>query len=321
MIELYKWQHQDYRALASLLSHPSQALLVSASPGLGQDVLIQNYILLLMCETPQLINNISYPCNRCQSCFLFAANNHPDFYHLVTDPDANRKNISIGDIRGMLDFLSTTTHLGRYKVVLIPDIDLLSINSANALLKILEEPPSYVLFIMQTTNISGVLPTIRSRCHVHKLFKVSKSDAFEHIEKLDIFNPEFWCAYYDNAPLFEPPVSKEQFDAILGALLQPSIENIFIASSEFDAKNAGFLIGFLSRWLGDLVSYLQGSPMRYFMAYSPTIETLSKRIDLQKIYYLFDQVNFLEDWALHPLNYKLQLENLLLQYQNLFVKR
>src|SRR6185437_10355090 len=290
---------------------PSQTLLISARPGIGQDVLIQNYVALLMCERPRHLNNLAYACNECQSCILFTNNNHPDIYQLVVDTEADKKNISVEDIRGMLEFLSTTTHLGRYKVVLIPDVDLLSISSANALLKILEEPPVYGLFILQTTNISGVLATIRSRCHIHKLSGSDIPDAITYIENSGVFNPEFWLNYYDNAPLFELQVSEEQFDALMNALLQPNIENIFMASSEFDAKSAGFLIGFLSRWLNDLASHLQGAPMRYFMAYSTKIDSLAGRIDLQKVYYLFDKVNFLQDWTLHPLNYKLQLENLL----------
>ncbi|HLX54673.1 MAG TPA: DNA polymerase III subunit delta' C-terminal domain-containing protein [Aquella sp.] len=320
MTELYKWQKQDYQALSAMV-YPSQTLLISARAGIGQDVLVENYVSLLMCECPIQDGMATHACNKCQSCILFASNNHPDIYRLVADPEADKKNINVEDIREMLEFLATTTHLGRYKVVLIPDVDLLNISSANALLKILEEPPSYVLFILQTTNISGVLATIRSRCHIHKLSGVGLPDATTYVENSGVFNPEFWLTYYDNAPLFEPEVSEEQFNALINALLQPSIENIFMASGEFDVKNAGFLIGFLSRWLNDLAAYLQGASMRYFMAYSTKIDSLAKRIDLQKVYYLFDKVNFLQDWTLHPLNYKLQLENLLLQYQNLFIKR
>jgi hypothetical protein len=320
-IQLYKWQQKDYSALTSTLKHPSQTLLISARPGIGQDILIQNYVALLMCEHSHEINGVAYACNECQSCILFANNNHPDIYSLVVDVEADKKNISVEDIRGMLEFLSTSTHLGRHKVVLIPDVDLLSISSANALLKILEEPPSYVLFILQTTNISGVLATIRSRCHIHKLSVSDIPDAISYIENSGVWNPEFWLNYYDNAPLFTLQVSQEQFDALMNALLQPSIDNIFTASAHFDAKSAGFLIDFLSKWLNDLASYLQGAHMRYFMAYSTKLDSLAKRIDLQKVYYLFDKVNFLQDWTGHPLNYKLQLENLLLQYQNLFIKR
>ncbi len=219
----------------------------------------------------------------------------------------------------MLEFLSTTTHMGRHKIVLIPDVDLLSINSANALLKVLEEPPVYVLFVLQTTNISGVLATIKSRCHIYNLSNVDIVDASNYIKATEIFNSEFWLKFYENAPLFDLEVSQKQFDALIGALLKPSIENIFIASGEFDAKSANFLIGFLSKWLNDLASFLQGANMRYFSAYKTQIDILAKRIDLPKVYYLFDKVNFLQDWTLHPLNYKLQLENLLLQYQNIFV--
>jgi DNA polymerase-3 subunit delta' len=321
MTELYTWQSKDYAALSNMRGRHGQTLLISAKPGIGQDVLIENYTALLMCEHPQKVDNVSYVCNQCESCILFTNNNHPDIYQLVLDPESDKKNISTEDIRDMLEFVSTTTHLGQCKIVVIPDVDLLSINSANALLKILEEPPAYVHFILHTTNVSGVLATIKSRCQIYKLSKVDIPDAAAYVDNSGIFNPAFWLKFYDNAPLFELEVSREQFEALIAALLQPSIENIFAASSEFDAKNAGFLIGFLSKWLNDLAGFLQGAPMRYFADYSTQVESLAKRIDLPKVYYLFDRVNFLQDWTLHPLNYKLQLENLLLQYQNLFVKQ
>ncbi|MCC2645400.1 MAG: hypothetical protein K0R94_1178 [Burkholderiales bacterium] len=321
MTPLYKWQYKEYAPLSNLLNCPSQALLISARPGMGHDILIQNYVALLMCDRPNAKDNSFYTCNECPSCVLFIGSNHPDFYQLTVNIDGDKKNVSIEDIRYMLEFVATTTHLGRYKVVLIPDVDLLSINSANALLKILEEPPSYVRFILQTTNISGVLATIKSRCYIYRLPGVNTQDAFTYVKESGIYNPGFWFAYYENAPLFDLEVTKEQFDVLIKAFLQPSIENIFIASGKFEAKNAGFLIGFFSKWLNDLASYLQGAPMRYFMEYNAEIEKLAKRIDLQKVFYLFDKVNFLQDWTLHPLNYKLQLENLLLQYQSLFIKR
>jgi DNA polymerase-3 subunit delta' len=321
MTELYKWQAKDYKALSNMLGRHGQTLLISARNGIGQDILIQKYTALLMCENPQKIDSVSYACNKCESCTLLINDNHPDIYQLVVDPESDKKNISTEDIRQMLDFVATTTHLGQCKIVLIPNVDLLSINSANALLKILEEPPSYVCFILQTTNISGILPTIRSRCHIYKLSEVNIPDAADYVDNSGIFKPAFWLKFYDNAPLFELQASEEQFNALVSTLLQPSIENIFKASSEFDAKNAPFLIDFLSKWLSDMAGFLQGAPMCYFADYSNQVENLAKRIELHKIYYLFDKVNFLQDWTLHPLNYKLQLENLLLQYQNLFVKQ
>lgn len=319
MTNLYKWQYKDYTTLSQRVKNPSQSLLISTVPGIGWELLIENYIALLMCDKPINVEGISYACSECQSCILLKNNSNPDVYQLVSQED--KKNISIEDIRRMLEFLSTSTHLGRYKIIVIPDVDLLSISCSNALLKILEEPPSYVVFILQTTNISGILATIKSRCHIYRLSISDASDALSYVANSGISNPQFWLNYYDNAPLFELEVTEEQFTKLMQALLRPSIENIFVASGEFDVKSAGFLIGFLSRWLNDLASYLLSVPMRYFISYSGDVEVLAKRIDLHGIFYLFDKVNFLQNWTLHPLNYKLQLENLLLQYQSLFVSR
>jgi DNA polymerase-3 subunit delta' len=319
MSNLYKWQYNDYLALSQNYKNPSQTLLLSAMPGVGLEVLAENYLALLMCDTPVTKDNVLYACARCQSCVLLENKNNPDVYYLV--PEEDKKNISIEDVRLMLEFLSTTTHLGRHKIVVIPNVDLLNISSANALLKILEEPPSYAIFILQTTNVSGILATIKSRCHIYKLSATNSVDAISYVKDAGVYNPEFWLTYYDNAPLFELEITEDQFTKLMQSLLKPSIENIFIASNEFDAKSAGFLIGFFNRWLNDLASHLQGLPMRYFAAYVEQVDSLANRIDRGGVFYLFDQVNFLEDWTLHPLNYKLQLENLLLQYQSLFITK
>jgi DNA polymerase-3 subunit delta' len=320
MTALFKWQYKDYTALSSMLNNPVPALLLSGPSGIGVDVLIQNYVGLLLCDNPRLLDGTSYACSQCESCLVFSNNNHPDFYQLCVDDDTDKKNINVEDVRSMLEFLSTTTHLGRYKIILIPAIDSFSISSSNALLKILEEPPAYALFILQTDNISGILPTIKSRCLIYKLSAVDTAHAFEYAEQSTGVNHEFWFKYYDNSPLFEVPVSPEQFEALILVLTKPNIDNIFAAGSVFDSKNAGFILGFLTKWLNDLASYRQGAPMRYFTAYTSQIEILVQRIGKQKIFYLFDKVSFLLTWANHPLNYKLQMENLLLQYQSLFIK-
>lgn len=320
MTTLFKWQHKDYARLSLSYKKPSQVLLLSTIAGFGVDVLISNYVALILCENPvqSSTDELFYPCSTCQSCILLQNDNHPDFYSLLVDVTANQKNISVDDVRNMLEFLSTTTHIGRYKIVFIPDVDLLSINSANALLKVLEEPSVYTLFILQTNNLSGIMPTIRSRCHVYKLSAIDNLDVLSSISRPNITNAEFWLRYYDNAPLFEVPISDEQYDVLINVLLQPSVENIFMASAKFDGKDASFLLGFLTRWLNDLIFHIKNIPLRYFGGYIEELDKISKRANLHKIFYLFDQVNFLEDWATHPLNYKLQLENLLLQYQGLF---
>lgn len=323
MTKLYSWQHRDYKALSNMVDKPSPAMLLSGMDGLGQDVLLKHYIGLLFCEHPEVSSsdNLKYACNACQSCILYNSSNHPDLYEVAPDIEADKKNISVEDIRQMLEFLSTSTHIGKYKIVLIRQMNLLNLSSANALLKILEEPPAYGLFILQTDNIASILPTIKSRCHIYQIARSSKEEAQIYAKNLDIPKVDFWLNYYDNTPLFEIKITDTQFDLLIKALLEPSIENIFAASVEFDGKDAAFLVDFLTKWLNDLTSYKLGSALNYFKDYQEQIDNLIKRIDLEQLFYLFDKVNFLEEWKNHPLNYKLQLENLLLQYQSLFIRK
>ena len=324
--KLYPWQEKDYIAFDGLTNNLPHALLLSANIFCGQDVLVKDYTMRLLCDAPQSQELggvvVKSACGKCQSCTLFLNNTHPDYYILAPDLEESKKNISVDIVRGMVEFLALSPHVSKRKIVVLPNTDWLNISSANALLKILEEPPAYVTFILQTTNISNVLPTIKSRCYKYTLQQPDFAVAVKYLEQSGVDNPEFWLGYYDNAPLFELEINQDQLQMLVNTLLKPNIDNIFAAGSEFDGKvvSFGFVLEFLSKWLQDLVASKLNSDLKYFMDYQAPITQLALRLQLDKAFYLHDQINFLLNWSTHPLNYKLQLENLLLQYQSSFGK-
>ena len=324
MLNIYPWQEKDYIAFDGLTNNLPHALLLSANAFCGQDVYVKNYTMRLLCGDPQSQELdgavVKSACGKCQSCTLFTNNTHPDYYLLTPDLEEAKKNISVDIVRGMVEFLSLSPHVSLRKVIVLPNTNWLNISSANALLKILEEPPSYVIFILQTTNLSNVLPTIKSRCYKYTMQQPEFNAAIKYLEQAEVENPKFWLTYYDNAPLFELEINQDQLQLLVGTLLKPSIDNVFAAGAEFDGKKVsfGFVLEFLSKWLHDLVASKLESDLKYFTDYSESITKLVTRLQLDKIFYLHDQLNFLLNWSSHPLNYKLQLENLLLQYQNSF---
>lgn len=102
------------------------------------------------------------PCGQCRHCRYFNAEDvHPDI--LILENDAS-DTVKIDDIRGIAQFLILSPHHAKQKIVLIRNVDALSEASQNALLKILEEPPSYALFILVSDRAKQLLPTIMSRC-------------------------------------------------------------------------------------------------------------------------------------------------------------
>lgn len=327
---LYPWQEEDLSGLIKIADNGCSALLIKGKIGDGVDALINEYAKLLLCENSKSLNNAAstLACNTCQSCRLFDLGNNPDYYYLNIAED--QKAISIAQVRGMIDFLSLSPNLSKYKVVVIPELTLLNQSSANALLKIVEEPPLYVRFIFFTSNISLVLPTLKSRCLIYSLQSVKQELVASYVAERDISSQYklFWLNYYDNLPLFMPEITDEQLKLFVTTLSKPSIDNIFLTTTEFDGKKApvAITLDLLDKWLQDIACIKLGANIKYFGGnYSSECEStmikLAEKIKMiDSVFILHDQINFLYKWATHPLNYKLQFENLLFQYQKLFVE-
>ena len=98
-------------------------------------------------------------CGQCDNCKAQLTGNHPD----IIEMDAASNN-GVDEIRKIVDRVKYTPILGQYKVYIIDEVHMLSQGAFNALLKTLEEPPKHVIFILATTEIHKVLPTIISRC-------------------------------------------------------------------------------------------------------------------------------------------------------------
>lgn len=123
---------------------------------------LQTVTQMILCHHPK-----QAPCGDCQSCRLFLLGGHPDI--TVIAPEKKRSNIKIESIRALIDIAYMTPQLSARRVVLIQSADKMNQASANALLKLLEEPPGEVHFILQANQLNSVLPTILSRCQLWRL--------------------------------------------------------------------------------------------------------------------------------------------------------
>lgn len=104
------------------------------------------------------------PCGECKSCHLFKLNEHPDLCYL--QPEKAGGIIKIDQIREMQTLLFTTPQLGNNRVISIHPAEKMNVAAANALLKLLEEPPAGIFFILLAEQISTIPPTILSRCQL-----------------------------------------------------------------------------------------------------------------------------------------------------------
>ncbi|MBP9742376.1 MAG: hypothetical protein KBD37_03365 [Burkholderiales bacterium] len=317
MNNLYPWQLNDYDYLLRLKAKLPQAIILHGASGIGINDLARSWVYNLHCPHSNLND---YYCGSCNSCLLLTDGAHPDFY--VLTPEEEEKTIAVACVRKMIDFLTLSTHMSAYKIVFIEDTALLTLNSANMLLKILEEPPSYALFVLITYNIHGVLPTIVSRCHKYKVSSPDPVIARDYLRAQQISDYEFWLKFYNYSPLFETLIDNHQLQRILQVLAIPNADKIYELTSEFDGKTIAysFILEFIGKWLSDLISYKLSNELIYFEGYINLIEPLINKLNIDKAFFMQDRLSFLMAWVHHPLNYKLQIENLLFNYQQIFVK-
>lgn len=163
-------------------SRISHAYLFCGTRGTGKTTTAKLLAKAVNCKALHEFN----PCNECESCISINEGNSIDVYEI--DAASNR---GIDDIRNLREAIRFTPTLGKYKVYIIDEVHMLTNEAFNALLKTLEEPPEYVLFILATTEPHKLPATILSRCQrfdfkrigsekiVKKLKDVCKEEGFE----------------------------------------------------------------------------------------------------------------------------------------------
>jgi DNA polymerase-3 subunit gamma/tau len=118
-------------------------------------------------------------CNTCHSCVSFNEGTSMNIHEL----DAASNN-SVDDIRTLVEQVRFAPQAGKYKVYIIDEVHMLSSSAFNAFLKTLEEPPSYAIFILATTEKHKILPTILSRCQIFDFKRITLNDTVEHLQEI-----------------------------------------------------------------------------------------------------------------------------------------
>ncbi len=115
-------------------------------------------------------------CNECDSCRQFNENRSLNIIEL----DAASNN-GVDDIRSLIEQVMVPPAVGRYRVFIIDEVHMLTQSAFNAFLKTLEEPPSYVVFILATTEKHKIIPTILSRCQIYDFNRIGIHDMVNHM--------------------------------------------------------------------------------------------------------------------------------------------
>jgi DNA polymerase-3 subunit gamma/tau len=161
---------------AILNNQLAHAYLFCGPRGVGKTTCARILAKTINCENRQADGEA---CNTCTSCVSF--NNGSSFN--IHELDAASNN-SVDNIRELTDQVRFAPQAGRYKVYIIDEVHMLSASAFNAFLKTLEEPPSYAIFILATTEKHRILPTILSRCQIFDFKRITDADTVEHLEEI-----------------------------------------------------------------------------------------------------------------------------------------
>jgi len=238
----------------------SHAYIFEGPDGVGRRETALSVSAMLMCMAEDA------PCGKCKSCQLFEQDSHPDFQEIYLED----KSISVEDIRNILRGLVIKPLYSKYKVIIINDADNMTVQAQNALLKSLEEPPRYVIFILTVQSGAAMTQTIRSRCQRILFNKISYEDVMGILEtKYGNRKPEwdFIVSYADGVigtaiNLVDSPQYLEIRDEVLEAvtqLISSQDSDLFKFYETFEKNNdkIDYLLRVMLLFFRDIMLYKQ----------------------------------------------------------------
>ena len=157
-------------------NHLAQAFLFCGPRGVGKTTCARILAKTINCQE---LGADGEACGKCSSCQSFQENTSLTIHEL----DAASNN-SVEDIRNLIDQVRYPPQSGKYKIYIIDEVHMLSASAFNAFLKTLEEPPSYAIFILATTEKHKILPTILSRCQIFDFNRIQWKDMASHLSAI-----------------------------------------------------------------------------------------------------------------------------------------
>jgi DNA polymerase III, subunit gamma and tau len=151
----------------------AHSYLFCGSRGVGKTSCARIFAKTINCQHPTPDGEA---CNECDSCKAFNAGTSMNIIEL----DAASNN-GIDDMRSIIEQVQVPPAQGRYRVFIVDEVHMLSQAAFNSFLKTLEEPPSYVIFILATTEKHKIIPTILSRCQIYDFHRITVHDIIDHL--------------------------------------------------------------------------------------------------------------------------------------------
>jgi len=330
---MYTWQQQQRSQLLKAGDNLAHALLLKGRSGIGKLDFAIDIARSLLCKE---LNADRGPCLQCSDCTWFGEGTHPDF-RLVSTEEAEegdeeakevtakkktgkKSQISVVQIRQLIDYLSLSNHQNNSKrVIIITPAEALNTASANALLKILEEPPSNTFFMLVTNQPQRLLPTILSRCQAIEMPVPNADEAITWLVSQGVKSAQSSLKLAGGAPLLALQLAEKsnENNAIINLLASGPKLDAFASAPAFVAFGVESAIDAVFKWIFDLWIY-RISTQSYYHTITPAMQALSKSVDLKTMLQFQQVLLEAKKTANHPLSKEIQVENMLLQYTKLF---
>lgn len=334
----YPWLSPVAEKLLAREHSLHHALLFCAQPDAGGRQFVEGLAARLLCQ--QALG--TQACGRCAACRWLEQGNHPALIYLVPENDADEgagdsdkdkklsSQIRIEQIRGLQEVLSIGGSHQQRRIVIVDPLEAMNVSTANAFLKLLEEPPPGTQFLMLSYQYGSLLPTVLSRCQRWTLPKPSLAVAQHWLAQQQASGMDALLALADGDPVVALTLRSLGLDEYLQRFVRDLFElkqgdmvrlagqwESWLKSKPAQASRFDLyrLTDWLRAWTADLVVLLMGGEPRYFPAQTELMRKQVAGISPIAVSVLYERMEQVLRRSRHPLNLRLFLEDMLIHYQ------
>jgi len=329
---IHPWMVPLWRRLAPQRQSPPQALLFAGPKGTGKLDFAVALAAALVCDAPDVEG---FACGRCRPCIWRLAGTHPDLLRVEpaeaaeaegagekTKEKAATTHIAVDQIRELSSEVALTSHRERYRVVLVQPAEALNVQAANALLKTLEEPPPKTVFLLVSHQPRRLLPTVVSRCQIVTCARPERGAARAWLAERGVPDPDLALALAGDAPIEAlRRASDDQLGRrkqVLSLLEQAERADPVALSDRCHDWSLPDLLDWLQGWCADLLHVRLADTVRCHIDRAQALGQLARRCDVAALLDWERSLAQARRSVSHPLNSRLVLETLMLQYRKVF---
>ena len=322
----YPWLAETWAHLLQHKAQPAQALLISGPAGVGKRVLARAWAKTLLCETPLADGEA---CDQCGACHWFDTGTHPDYRELTLQEKENKEGetklataIDVEQARDTIEYVQMSTYRAGRRVVVIDPADGLNTAAANALLKVLEEPPLNTYFVLVSDQARRLLPTLRSRCTRLDIGLPAHATALQWLREQSTDDAETMLALAGGAPLvvagWQDSGEWNLRSEVLGGLAKLRGFDPVTLADQWKALSPRAWHRVAYQWLCDLLAARLACKVRFNPDFAEALNKLGQRANVSRLLGLGQTHAEAARYVMHPLNRQLQLETWLIQYRHIF---